>query len=194
MFYKPEIRKAIRAKRMELTSEAVERAAKAVATELVMHPSMINSQHIGFYMTDENELDPAPLVHALQKQGKSFYLPAIPPNQESISYYLYNTGDALLEDDNGILEPDITLAQPFATEDLDVILVPVVAFDPECNRIGRGAGHFDRTLEFCSKNSGSKRPQLIGLAYEFQKIPKVVVNDWDIPLDFIFTEEAVYQR
>ena len=195
MFYKPEIRKAIRAKRRQLTEEFIATAGKAAAASAVMLSELIDAKNIGYYLTNEGELDPSYIANSLRSTNKhQFYLPAPDPaDPQKLVFYRYQTGDGIVESEYGILEPEPDPAKRVNADALDVILLPLVSFDEACNRIGRGAGNFDRTLEFCQTCDASTRPKLIGLAYEFQKIPNIVPNEWDIPLDMVITEQAIYR-
>ena len=77
-------------------------------------------------------------------------------------------------------------------QNIDIILMPLVAFDTNGNRIGSGAGYYDRTFSFLrDKNRAS--PYLIGLAFELQKISQIVADPWDVPLNLIVTEKKVYE-
>ena len=67
-----------------------------------------------------------------------------------------------------------------------ILLVPLVAYDEECNRVGYGGGFYDRYIRKIKKN---KKIITIGLAYSFQKIRKVPTNKYDMKLDFIITNK-----
>ena len=77
---------------------------------------------------------------------------------------------------------------------LDLLLVPLVGFDTECHRLGMGGGYYDRTLSYLSHRDHWRRPRLIGLAHECQRVAALPVRPWDIPLDFVVTERQVYRR
>ena len=85
------------------------------------------------------------------------------------------------------------LQQLIAGENLEFVVVPLVAFDSKCNRIGMGGGYYDRTFEFCKQNL-EKRTTLVGIGYELQKLDQITSQDWDVALDYVVTELAVYCR
>ena len=196
MFYKPEFRKSLREKRRHLDTASIQQAAKQVAAQIIVLPKFIESKTIGFYIAEENELDPAATIKTAQQFEKQFYLPVVPPgDNKTLSFYPYHSDHALTANRYNILEPKTDSEQAFNTQALDIILVPLVGFDAQCNRLGRGAGYYDHTLAFAKdKPVANDRPLLIGLAYEFQKLPKIVPSDWDVPLDLVVTENKVYQR
>ena len=71
----------------------------------------------------------------------------------------------------------------------DLIMVPIVAFDNQLNRIGYGKGYYDRILQKISKIK--KKTIFLGVAYSFQKCRKIPVNKYDFRLDYIFTEHGI---
>ena len=68
--------------------------------------------------------------------------------------------------------------------------MPLVAFDRACNRIGMGSGFYDKALS--KLDASLSQTNLIGLAYDFQKVEHIESNKWDIPLDCVVTEKKVY--
>ena len=71
----------------------------------------------------------------------------------------------------------------------DIIMVPLVAFDKQLNRIGYGKGYYDRSLKKINKNK--KKTISLGIAYSFQQCKKIPVNKHDFKLDYIFTERGI---
>ena len=89
-------------------------------------------------------------------------------------------------------EPDVTDAEMLEPESLDLVLVPLVVFDPQLNRIGMGGGYYDRSFEF-RKQPGCNVPALIGVAHELQKVDQLVPEEWDVRLDMVITDAAIYK-
>ena len=90
----------------------------------------------------------------------------------------------------GIAEP-IASGTPIPLNSCDIILVPLVAFDRQGNRIGMGAGFYDRALSFKQTAESVTRPILLGLAHDFQEVNKISAQNWDIPLDAILTNREL---
>ena len=98
-----------------------------------------------------------------------------------MNFFLWSTKDPLTINEYGIPEPiSNKIIQPC------ILLVPMVAFDKNLNRIGYGGGFYDRYIKKIKKN---KKIITIGLAYSFQKVEKVKINKHDIKLDFIITDK-----
>jgi len=197
MFYKPEIRNRMQKWRKALGQISVTQAAQAVAAQVVQIREFLEAQHLGGYLAIENELDPMPIIQSAQNLKKKLYLPVINPaaaeESEPFQFYAYTVGDPLQKDLHGISVPAHRSQSPFNMAQIDLILLPLLAFDSQCNRLGRGAGHYDRALNNLKRRAG-RLPYLMGLAYEFQKIPQIVADKWDVPMDIVVTEENVYRR
>jgi 5-formyltetrahydrofolate cyclo-ligase len=72
-------------------------------------------------------------------------------------------------------------------------LAPLVAFDRNGTRLGMGGGYYDRAFAFLrAPADGGRRPVLLGLGYEFQKVAELIRQPWDVPLDAAVTESALY--
>ena len=98
-----------------------------------------------------------------------------------MDFFKWFTKDPLIINEYGIPEPiSNKLVYP------DIIIVPLVAFDKNLNRIGYGGGFYDRYIKKIKKD---KKIVLIGLAYSFQKVKKILTNNYDMKLDYIVTEK-----
>jgi 5-formyltetrahydrofolate cyclo-ligase len=91
-----------------------------------------------------------------------------------------------------LLEPDVGDDQMLAPRELDLVLAPLVVFDAGRNRIGMGGGYYDRSFAF-RKDPARTAPVLIGVAHELQKVDSIEPEDWDVRLDKIVTDCAVYE-
>ena len=72
----------------------------------------------------------------------------------------------------------------------DILLIPLLSFDKNLNRVGYGGGYYDRYIQRVKKR---KKPLLVGLAYLFQRVKKIPINKYDIELDFIVTEKNIIE-
>ncbi len=88
----------------------------------------------------------------------------------------------------GIREPVREKSLEIPPEEIDLVVCPGTAFDPACNRMGMGGGYYDRYLPRCLK------ARIVMLAFEVQKVDALPVDEWDRPVEQVFTEEAVYQK
>lgn len=166
------------------------KAAAAKVTSCLLATTVYKqATRLAAYVASNNELDPQPLINEAWVTGKQVYLPVICPDN-SLSFAPYHIDSALQKNRYGIPEPVYPADECLSAAELDLILVPLVAFDANCERIGMGAGYYDRTL--AGLHSG--KPVKAGLAYEFQRVGLIHARPWDIPMDLIVTEHRLYSK
>src|SRR3990167_3409882 len=182
-----DLRSQLRAHRKSLSSEAVIDASSQAVMRCVNLPIFSDAKHIAYYISHENEIDCVTMVTLARELKKSLYLPIL-SDQNTLQFYWVTKKTKFRKNKFGIDEPVVT-APPIDPAQLDLILIPLVAFDVQCHRIGRGAGYYDRALQ----NAG-KKTTLMGLAYEFQKVESIIPEKWDVVMDYIVTEETLYRR
>ena len=88
----------------------------------------------------------------------------------------------------GIPEPVRRRSREIAPEEIDLVICPCTVFDPACRRMGMGKGFYDRFLSQCSKAC------FVAVAFEAQKTEQLIASPWDVPMDAVVTEKAVYRR
>lgn len=196
LVHKSEIRKKLCHRRKHLDPLVQKQAADAVAAKVIQLTQFLESTHIAAYVAADGELDPLPILQVATHLQKKMYLPVLPHDHshttEVLQFYSYQLSDTLLLNRFKMAEPNRSTQTLMPTQALDLIILPLVAFDPQGNRLGRGAGHYDRTLAFTSKATVGKKPFLLGIAYAFQQIPDMKPSPWDIPLNMIITEQNQY--
>ena len=149
--------------------------------------SLIKKNHlikksIGGYFPVNYEVDDLEVLKEFAKKNYQISLPVIKKNF-NMDFYKWSFDDPLKINQYGIPEPDSKkLIYP------DVILVPLVAFDNNLNRLGYGGGYYDRVIKKLSKK---KKILKIGLAFSIQKINNVPVTKYDKKLDYIVTDKYI---
>jgi len=181
---KGELRAAALAKRDAIGDKRREAAAHALAKRGL--PFEITSgMVVSGYSPIRNEIDPAPLMEKLAKQGARLALPTINARGKALVFRLYHVGDRLMLGSLGIPEPSTAAAEVVP----DIMLVPLAAFDSVGHRIGYGAGHYDHTFAHLRK---VKDILGIGLAFAAQEIETIPALSHDVPLDYVLTEKRVF--
>jgi 5-formyltetrahydrofolate cyclo-ligase len=127
--------------------------------------------------------EPDPLI-ALSPKPVSLSLPAIPTREAEMIFRRWGTDEPLMPAPWGGKQP----LDSAMTVTPDVIMVPLLGFDADCNRVGQGGGHYDRYL---AANLLARR---IGLAWEVQRLERIDPQPWDVALDAIVTDCALYTR
>jgi len=185
-----ELRKTVFSQRNNLDLEFVAKASSKISKIVCNLPVFIQSKNIGYYSAISREVDTVFIEKKARKLNKNLFLPVVAQDKKSMQFYSYTKNNKLYKNIFNILEVDMTIEKLIDINQLDLIFVPVVAFDQNNNRLGRGAGFYDRYLESKLKYKLSK-PVLIGLAYEFQKVDFIQTNSWDVPMDFVVTEKSI---
>jgi 5-formyltetrahydrofolate cyclo-ligase len=120
------------------------------------------------------------------------YLPVITDFRHSrMRFVRYEVDSAMRVNRYGIAEPDHRHAEVIPARHLDVVLLPLVGFDAHGSRLGSGAGFYDRSLHHLREGRRWRKPKLIGVGYECQRVPRLQPDRWDVPLDGILTERGL---
>ena len=184
------IRKIIKEKRSQLSEKELSLTSKAITERIRSFKFSKELTKIGIYYAVNNEVDVHPLCEILWQENKRVYLPIV--EKKKLLFGEYRNTSNLKNNRFKIPEPIVGLESQISAFELDLIFMPLVAFDPMGNRIGMGGGFYDRTLDNKQLDNDLKKPILVGVAYEFQKQNQIQPNSWDIPLDMIFTESKIY--
>jgi 5-formyltetrahydrofolate cyclo-ligase len=127
-----------------------------------------------------------PLWLLAESTLKTCYMPVIQPDSTRLLFLPTTSETPQKRNQFHILEPDIPHTEAIALEQLDLMILPLVAFNTNGTRLGQGAGYYDRTLE-------QTRPRcVLGAAYDFQQHPALHADPWDIPLDGIVTDKNTF--
>jgi 5-formyltetrahydrofolate cyclo-ligase len=189
------LRAQMRAQRRALPCRDRAAAALAVAQRLATLRVFRTGRRIACYWPYQGELDLHPLMQRIWELRKQCYLPLVSSRYPRTLRFARHEPDALLRLNHlGIAEPHAPGNERVAAAALDLIIVPLVAFDAAGNRLGWGAGHYDRTLAFLNRRRHWRRPRLIGVGYDFQRVDNIESAPWDVPLDGVVTESAIYSR
>jgi len=184
---KEEIRKKILKKRLSLSPEEIKNESQKVLSNLAETTEYINSQNIMFYVATRSEVQTEEMIKMSIKMGKNVFVPIILPECINLTPSKMFDFDIELEKGNkGILEPKKEYHRLFAPENIDLIIVPGVAFDSDGNRIGRGFGYYDNFLRKVRPST-----KIIALAFEMQIVKKVLTDKNDIPVHKIITEKRI---
>lgn len=139
------------------------------------------------YLPIRSEISPLPLIAALHDAGQSTAMPVTPTEGHPLSFRRWALGDALEDGPYGTRQP-LARGTPILP---DVILAPLLAFDSAGGRLGYGGGFYDRTIaDFASRDH---KASVIGLAYDGQKLDRVPVGPFDVPLDAVLCPSGLYR-
>ena len=168
--------------RNSLPSADLAFASSRVCARILALEHYHQAKHIALYRAIHGEIDLNELA-ALPEQIR--YFPVMNPDH-TLSFLPVTPDTLFLNNRFGIPEPDVKRELAVLPEQLDIIFLPVVAFDEYGTRLGMGGGYYDKTL------AQSRSSLLIGVAYEFQRQPFIEREAWDVPLNAVITPETTY--
>ncbi|MFA6357424.1 MAG: 5-formyltetrahydrofolate cyclo-ligase [Candidatus Omnitrophota bacterium] len=154
------------------------RKSKLIKDKLLRNKVFKKAKIIMFYIAFGGEVNTREMIREAKKAGKLICVPVYRKDKEIMQPAIFKDRAKLKKGPYGVLEPATkTFVKP---EDLDLVIVPGLAFDKKGTRLGRGKGCYDRFLPLLSKKSSS-----IGLAFDFQVLPLVPATKYDISVSSI---------
>lgn len=174
---KPALRAHLRAERDRFASESTSAIVAPAAFTERLRPGMV----VATYYPVGSEADPAQLAATAIERGCRLALPHVIDRAAPIRFLGWEPGTPLVAGPFNLRQPgpDSPEVAP------DVILTPLLGFDRRLNRLGQGAGHYDRAF------ARYERAWRVGVAWSVQEVPAIPSDIWDVPLHAIITEEAM---
>jgi len=176
------LRREVRARRDALPPEERERLGQAVARNLLTLPEVRQASTVMAFSSFGSEVDTRPIIEQLARDGRRVVLPRV--EGRTIVPVGYRSGDPVKPSSFGALEP--AGGDPVRPEEIDVVIVPGLAFDRRGHRVGYGGGFYDRFL-------GRLRPDAltVGICFSVQVVDEVPNGRGDRPVDLVVTEEGL---
>lgn len=189
-----QLRKTMRTARNALTAEQQKLASQSLLANLLLLEALNKADNVALYLASDGEIDPGQVIDYCWERGKHVYLPVLDPdNYNHLLFVKYTTNTAMCLNKYKISEPALPYVETLAADKLDLVLLPLVAFDDKGSRMGMGGGYYDRSFAFKQTQSDqSQAPLLIGLAHALQQVDQLKLSSWDIPLSAIATDKGVY--
>jgi 5-formyltetrahydrofolate cyclo-ligase len=186
-----DLRKALRKQRRALSPKQQKNAAHQLLNR-AQRLALQRARRIGIYLESDGEIGTHPLIEWCWKHNKSVFLPVLHPLSHNRLWFVrYTERSPLIRNKYKILEPKPPYNGWCDAKALDVVFLPLVGFDPQGGRLGMGGGYYDRTFAY-QQTIGLRHPKLIGLAHELQKVSRLSVASWDVPLAGILTDKSFY--
>ena len=177
-------RSQIRNKTLKIRKKLFDKDLKIDSNKFIsfLKKKRLNLKKFGGYYPSNYEIDDLDVLNLLEKKNFKVSLPIIKKDNQ-MNFCSWSRGDPLRVNKFGIPEPvSSKIFYP------DILLVPLVAYDNNLNRLGYGGGYYDRYIEKLEK---TKKIIKIGLAFSFQKISSIPIDQYDKRLDFIITEKEI---
>jgi len=185
-------RHRLRAERRTLDAPTRARAEADICAALERLGLFHRGAHVALYFPMPGEVDVRPCLELAWRRGARAYVPRIASRRKRRMLFTpWTAGGMRRTNAFGIVEPGSAVGAR-AVVDLDVVVLPLVGFDRRGNRLGMGAGYYDRALRRRLDTTRHwRRPRLVGVAFACQELPSIPVSPWDVPLDLVVTEHGV---
>lgn len=183
------LRRRLRQARRGLSRSEQRLASRKLFLLLIHQPLFLRSRHIAFYLPNDGEIDPTPLMRRARRMGKQCYLPVVGGwPKERMRFQRIRASERWSKNRFGIAEPGPSHGRQCPAWRLDLVLMPLVGFDAKGNRLGMGGGFYDRAFAYRKRRLRWQGPRLLGVAHDCQKVEALPVASWDIPLDGIVSD------
>jgi 5-formyltetrahydrofolate cyclo-ligase len=184
------LRQRLRLERSQLSAAARIGAANAVVDSLEQLPEFLVDQTVAGYWAVAGELPLHAAVARLRSRGQNYCLPVLSIGQ-TLRFAPLLPNSVVVANRYGIPEPECAAVDLLKPEQLDLVLVPLTAFDRNGHRLGSGGGYYDRSFAYLRDASRPAATLLVGIGYAFQEVEQIDAQDWDVQLDFIATDKEL---
>ena len=184
---KKDFRKRVINERSKKSKEFLSQSSSIITKKLLQVDCIQKAKNIMLYLDFNNEVQTDNLVNKLINLGKIVSSPITLKNEKKLMpYEIVNLKDGIKIGTYNIREPNIEYSTCINVKDLDIVIVPAVAYDESCYRLGYGGGFYDRFLETLSPDT-----KKVGIAFDFQIFKEIPKEPHDAQLDFIITESRI---
>jgi 5-formyltetrahydrofolate cyclo-ligase len=187
-----ELRTRLRAQRVALGAGERIAAANALISTLEQLPEYLVDTHVAGYWAVGGELPLNIALGRLHARAQNYYLPVLVEGT-LLKFAEWRPGISVRTNRYGIPEPQCDASALLSAAQIDLVLVPLLGFDRRGNRLGAGAGYYDRSFAFLRNFARPAQPLLVGIGYHFQELPALAPQSWDVPLDFIATDRELIE-
>ena len=185
------LRRQLKKQRANLTKQQQKICSTQAVKFLQRFPKFRSARHIAIYLPVRGEINPVDL-RQFANPRQEFYLPVLSPYKpHGLVFVRWNKRTRFKQNRFKIPEPLIKRNLMKSARSLDLVVTPLLAFDKQGSRLGMGGGFYDRSFAFKQRMKLHQRPNLAGIAYQFQQVAHLDRQSWDIPLDGISTETGL---
>ena len=181
---KSSIRKGILSRRDSIDPDLKQAKDKSISERLTGLPEFASARTVLLFASFGSEVDTISLIERCFKDNKSIVLPKTNKEEGELLLYMINNIGELVPGYRGIPEPSVFEGRSMDVRNVDLVIVPGVAFDEQCNRLGYGKGYYDKLLKH-------RISPAIALSYEEQIVASLPAEPHDIKMDKIITDKRI---
>lgn len=181
-----ELRKELRSLRKSVSNPYRHKAGKKLLYQCQKAGIFKHAERIASFIPNDGEIETKNITNFLIAENRKVYFPIIHGERLKFARVINNK---FKKNSFGIDEP--ILSQPVDAKRINLILMPLVGFDKNKNRMGMGAGFYDKTLAFKNINSKFKAPKFFAIAFDFQEVKALKTRSWDVPVDGVITPTRI---
>lgn len=187
---KAELRRLYRAARAELPARTRHEAERNALRHALNSGLLLKGKRWGVYLPFGAEFDVLGLANQMLWMRKQVFVPILPLRAaRPMRFVQLKKNQALTRNRHNISEPFSW--RRIGARQLDVLFLPLVAYDSKGVRLGMGGGYYDATLAYLINRRHLRKPKLIGIAYDCQQAPELPAEVWDVRLDGVLTETGL---
>jgi len=185
-------RRALRALRLGLDAAQRRAGERAICRWLGRLGIFRPGARVALYLPMPGEVDLRPCLPMARRRGTHIYMPRISSRRaRRMLFAPWRAAAPRRVNVFGIVEP-ASAAGARPVVGLDCVVLPLVGFDADGNRLGMGAGYYDRALRRrLDRRRAWRRPLLVGVGFACQQLPRIPASPWDVPLDLVVTERGI---
>lgn len=180
---KQKLREQMLARLRQQAPEVRARSSRRITQRVLRTPHYQSAQRVLCYVALPHEVDTWPLLWAIISDGKQLAVPVTKPDRQIMPIAVSDPNAELTKRNSyGLVEPSSQKAETIPVEQIDLVVVPGLAFDNHGNRLGRGLGYFDRFLRNLPENTAT-----VGVAFSWQRVREVPTEAHDFPVQEVIT-------
>jgi 5-formyltetrahydrofolate cyclo-ligase len=186
------LRRVMSSRRDELSADQRGRFAQAATDLLLDLPEVATARVVAGFVSTRSEIDTSRVIDGLRRRGVTVALPRVsaellPPR---LRFHRVEGPSELVFGIFGLLEPGPGCPE-IAPHDIDVFLVPGLAFDARGGRVGYGGGYYDELMAYVRAHPDGPSGFFVGFGYDFQLAETCPTGEWDVPIDCLVTDARV---
>lgn len=192
MLSRATLRTRLRAQRRGLDPVAREHYTEQITRHLCHDPVFRTSRRIALYWASDGEVALHAIARRAWAMGKQVFLPVLFGPHNHLRFAPYFPHSIFSKNCFGIPEPRVPRSCLMRGISLDLVMVPLVGCDDTGARLGRGGGYYDRSFAARQRRQFWRKPRLVGVAFELQRVPRFNRQSWDVALDGLVSEKQLH--